>query len=169
MILLEKTEPVSKANKDAMNEAINSTRGKVIEALFSHALRACRVSDKEIGNHDSVWTDVQPVFDRELNKCTGTNFEFSTLCGVYLANLTYIKHSWVKNNIKQRIFSDKFPDNCRCALIGLAYSKTSRPIIRMLIEYGVFDLALSMKLKGLNTRKILLQWIALAYCGVMRN
>ena len=162
LILMEKTEPVSKADKDAMNQAINSTRGKVIEALFSHTLRACRVSDKENGDHDSVWTDVQPVFDSELNKCAGTNFEFSTLCGAYLANLAYIKHSWVKNNIK-RIFSDKFPENCRCALIGLAYSKTSRPIIRMLIEYGVFDLALSMKLKSQNTRKILLQWIALAY------
>ena len=162
LILLEKTEPVSKANKDAMNQAINSTRGKVIEALFSHTLRACRVSDKENGDHDIVWTNVQPVLDGELNKCTGNNFEFSTLAGAYLANLAYINPSWVKNNIN-KIFSDKFPDNCRCALIGLAYSKTSRPIIRMLIEQGVFDLALSMKLKGQNTRKILLQWIALAY------
>ena len=162
LILLEKTEPVSKADKDAMNQAINSTRGKAIEALFSHSLRACRASDKAVGDHGVVWTDVQPVLDGELNKCTGTNFEFSTLAGAYLANLAYINLSWVKNNIN-KIFSDKFPDNCRCALIGLAYSKTSRPIIRMLIEQGVFDLALSMKLKGQNTRKILLQWIALAY------
>ena len=162
LILLEKTEPVSKADNEAMNQAINSTRGKAIEALFSHTLRACRVSDKEVGDHDVVWTEVQPVFDSELNKCTGTNFEFSTLTGAYLTNLAYIDHNWVKKNI-ERIFSDKFPDNCRCALIGLAYSKTSRPVIRMLIEQGVFDLALSMKLKGGNTRKILLQWIALAY------
>ena len=50
-LLLENSEADEDAKEDAMFQAINSPKGKTIEALFSHTLRVCRISDKERGDH----------------------------------------------------------------------------------------------------------------------
>lgn len=161
-LLLEKIKPESEIREDAMFQAINSAKGKVIEALFNHALRACRVSDKETGEHYSVWTEIRPVFDRELDKCKGANFEFSTLAGAYLTNLAYMNHEWLRENI-QRIFPEEYTDNCVCALNGIAHATASRPVYSMLTEMGVLDRALQIDIKKQHIKEILLQWIATAY------
>ena len=161
-LLLEKTEPISKLEQEVMFQVINSTRGKVIQALFSHTLRACRVRDQKTGSHHTVWDEVSPVYEQELDKCKGSNFEFSTLTGEYLAHLAYINFDWLRDNIK-RIFSEEYPDNYVCILNGLAYSKTSRPVIKILIKDKIMDSALKIDLKGKNIRNTVLHWIALAF------
>lgn len=40
---------------DPMTHAINTTKGRVIEALVSHTLRSCRVADKDGNGHTAVW------------------------------------------------------------------------------------------------------------------
>ncbi len=161
-LLLQKTEPIFKIEQEVMFQVINSTRGKVIEALFSHTLRACRVHDQNTGSHQTVWDEVSSVYEHELDKCKGTNFEFSTLTGQNLAHLAYINFDWLRDNIK-RIFSEEYPDNYVCTLNGLAYSKTSRPVINILIKDEIIDSALKIHINGQNIRKTFLHWIALAF------
>lgn len=161
-LLLEKIEPEAGAEGNAMYQAINSTRGKVIEALFSHTLRACRVSDKVADEHHAVWTVVRPTFEKELWKCKGANFEFSTLAGACLTNLAYIDHEWLRENI-QRIFPEEYMDNCICALEGMVHATASRPIYTMMMETGILDRALQMDIKNQHAKDILLQRVALAY------
>ncbi len=79
--LLQRLPAETKLTDDPMSTAINTPKGRAIEALFSHALRICRVADQTIGNHTPAWAKLQPIFDRELNACQNNNAEFSTLCG----------------------------------------------------------------------------------------
>ena len=83
--LLEHVKAAGEPPGDPMMHTLNSPKGRVIEALFSHALRACRVESSSIGSHARAWNDVRPLFEIELSKCKNANFEFSTSCGEYLA------------------------------------------------------------------------------------
>lgn len=160
--MLENTEPAAEASEEAVTQAINSAKGKAIEALFIHTLRECRVKDEEVEEHHTIWSEIRPVFEKELDKCKGTNFEFSALAGNYLIYLDYISHEWLQENI-QRIFPEKYTDNFLCALNGLVYERTSQPVYDMLAEAGILDRALHIELKGTHTKEGLLERIALAY------
>ena len=162
-ILLEKLEMQTEAPpSDAMNQAINLSRGKAIEALFIHALRECRVSDQNSKEHVSVWTMMKPTFDAELAKCKNTNFEFSTLSGYYITNLDYMDGDWLRGSI-QRIFPRDFRDNFRCAIDGLAHGTVTDSIYDLLVKTDVIDLALREQLADRNVRERIIERIALAY------
>src|SRR5665647_1620254 len=122
---------------------MRDSKGKAIEAMYSHALRACRLSDRTQEGHAHIWTQLQPAFDRELNKCKDTNYEFSTLAGAYLANLDYMDRNWLQANIKQ-IFPQQFPANFACALEGLAYGPATRPLYSLLSANGIIEQALKI-------------------------
>jgi hypothetical protein len=74
-------------------QAINTAKGRILEALFSHALRACRASDKQVGSHEAAWNELQPLFARELTKTETGNCEFSTLLEAYFANAHEVRSS----------------------------------------------------------------------------
>ena len=161
-LMLENIEPDAYAQEDAITQAINSAKGKVIEALFIHTLRECRVNDKEVEEHHTIWTEIRPILDKELDKCKGTNFEFSALAGNYLIHLDYISHEWLQKNI-QRIFPEEHSENFLCALNGLVYAQISQPVYAVLAEAGILDRALRIELKGTQTKEGLLERTALAY------
>lgn len=160
--LLDKLEQVYESDKDAMHQAINSSRGKVIEAMFGHALRECRISDRTLGEHGTVWDRMRSTFDRELSMCTGGNYEFSTLIASYIANIDYMSHEWLNSNV-QNIFPERYLENTMCALEGLAYAPATRPIYAMLLEHGVLDRALRLDFKGRYSREKLIERISLAH------
>lgn len=145
-----------------MFQAINSPKGKAIEAMFSHALRVCRLADRA-QNHDHVaaWASLASVFDAELVKTRGDNFEFSTLAGSYIVNLDYMGTVWLQENILG-IFPEQFSHNFRCAVEGLAYAQATRRIFRLLAERGVIDRALAENMPQ-RGRDHLVERIALAY------
>lgn len=159
--LLEKVKGANEPPEDPMMHTLNSPRGRVIEALFSQALRACRVDQNSTNSHAKAWTDVRPLFETELAKCKNSNFEFSTSCGQYLAQLDYMDASWTKTNIS-RIFPAEFQSNSRCALEGLAFTSFTRSVYGLLVEPGVIDRALLYDLKG-EARRKLVERIAAAY------
>jgi len=161
-ILLKNLEAVTEARDDAMFQAINSARGKAIEALFSHALRVCRVSDAEKQEHASSWESMRLTFEVELEKCHNTNYEFSTLAGNYIAHLHYMNHAWLETNIK-RIFPMEFVINFNCALEGLAYASASRQIYTILADNGIVDAALMSDFKGKYAHEKFIERLALAY------
>jgi hypothetical protein len=102
------------------------------------------------------------VYDAELAKCTDANFEFSTLRGVYLANLLYLSQPWAEGNIA-RIFPTEHHANTLCALDGLAYSGAQSSVFALLVDAGVIDRALKADLKGRYTLEKLLERVAVAY------
>jgi hypothetical protein len=161
-ILLERSEPAADIDKDAMTQAINTEKGKALEALFSHALRTCRVADRIRKTHVDDWDSMRPVFDAELSKCRGTNFEFSTLAGAYLANIEYLAADWLELHVDE-IFPADQPDNFFCAVSGLTYAPATRSIFGLLVNHGVLDRALKLELRERSVRERLVERIALAY------
>ena len=161
-ILLDKARAVDHPPDDAMSEAINSTKGKAVEVLFSQTLRVCRASDKVNGSHAEAWAGVRHLFDAELRKCKDANYEFSTLAGAYLPQLDYMDRDWAKAEV-DHIFPADYPPNSICAIDGLAYAQFTLPVYAALAERGVLDRALRYELKGRNARERLLERIAAAY------
>ena len=160
--LLQREPPAPETNVDAMLQALNTPKGRIVEALFSHALRAARVSDKTSGSHEKVWATLQPIFERELVLCKNANFEFSTLCGAYLPQLQYLDDAWTDQHVNL-IFPAEYEVNMVCALDGLAYASFTRPLYEVLTKYRVVDRALSLALKGRDTREKVLGRIAGGY------
>lgn len=163
VILLEQLDWRDEPPKsDSMTQAINSSRGKAIEAVFSHALRACRLADRELQQHADVWALMKPVFEIELTKCQDNNYEFSTLAGAYITHLDYIDRDWLKAQIL-RIFPNQFQGNFICALGGLAYANVTRPVYAILVESGIIDRALRLQIDDRRVIERLVERIALAY------
>lgn len=162
-ILLEKLECRDEApGSDAMTQAINSSRGKAIEAVISHTLRACRLSDRVLQEHVEVWATMRPIFEAELAKCQNANYEFSTLVGAYIVNFYYIDSEWLAAKINQ-IFPLEFLNNFICALGGLTYAEVTNPIYQLLVRNGVIDHALRQQLKDKRASERLVKRVALAY------
>ena len=161
-ILIEHGQAVTEPSDDPMTHAINSSKGRALDAAFSHILRSCRLADKATGSHAAAWADAHGVIDQELTQCVGDNFEFSTLCGSYLGNLEYIDSHWLQDNIG-RIFPVAHPMNLGCALAGLAYASATRKAYRMLRDAGVMDAALRLEFKGRHGREKLLERLTLGY------
>jgi hypothetical protein len=160
--LLQQLPAKTELTDDPMSTAINTPKGRAVEALFSQALRACRVADQISGNHTSTWAQLQPIFDREVNSCKNDNAEFSTLCGAYLAQLEYLDAAWAKQHIPD-IFPAVVPMNDQAAIAGLAYAAFTRQIYEHLVHGGIVDRALQYDLQGREAREKLLERIAAAY------
>lgn len=161
-VLLERSEASATPGDDPMHMAINSPKGKAVEALFNHALRQCRVSDRASGSHERSWGALQPIFFRELEKAKGQNFEFSTLAASYLANVQYMSEAWLVESIR-KLFPSEFPDNFYSAIGGLAYSEPTKVTYRLLVDAGVVDFALQHYEGEGRLKDRLIERIALAY------
>ena len=161
--LLQHEPGVATASDDAMTQALNTTKGRILEALFSQALRAARLSDQQHGGaHRDTWEVIRPLFETELAKCKNANYEFSTLCGAYLPQLQYLDAAWTNQHVDQ-VFPVTFEVNAVCALDGLAYASFTREIYELLAEHGIIDRALRLELKGRSARERLIERIGAAY------
>ena len=161
--LLEKSAPQAAPAEDkALDVAINTAKGKAIEALVDHALRCCRLSDQASNTHAEVWHKLQPHFDRELAKCRNANFEFSAIAGSSIGNLYYMSETWVNDNFR-KLFPTEFTTNCLSALDGLAYATPTKSVYTELVASGVLVWALGQEMIGEHARKSLLQRMGLAY------
>lgn len=160
--LVEHGDVATEQDHDPMTQAINSSKGRALEAAFSHILRKCRLADAESGSHESVWSEVSGFMDREIGLCVDANFEFSTLCGALIDNLVYINVHWLRRHLDE-IFPVAYPANLVCALGGLAYASTTRKTYRILRDAGVMDNALQVELRGRACRERLMKRLALAY------
>jgi hypothetical protein len=163
LILLGKSEAQKEPRtEDALTAAINTAKGKAVEALLDHSLRRCRLSDQAHGSHGDAWQELQPIFDAELAGCRNANFEFSALAGAYIGNLHYMCAAWVRDNFK-RVFPTEYAANCLSALDGLAFSPPMQLIYQELVKSGVMDWALRQEAMGQHAREALLQRMGLAY------
>jgi hypothetical protein len=145
-----------------MTHALNSEKGRVIGAMYNHALRVCRVAKQRNQSITEAWSSVRGAFDSEIVKCRNANFEFSTLSASYIANLDFMSHDWLVANIR-RLFPSEFPLNFKVALAGLAYATPTRPIYKLLAATGVFEDAFKTQLQDSQSKERITEWICLAY------
>lgn len=160
--LLEKTELTKEPTDDPVSQAINWPRGKAIEALINHALRECRLADKNGGGHTKVWEVLVPIFDNELSKCVNNNFEFSTLAGMYISNLFYLSADWVQARL-EKLFPKAHPNNLRCAASGLAYARATRQTYLLLSKAELVQPILDATKPDTTEREKFIERIGLAY------
>lgn len=164
-LLREQRSEAEGREEDAMTEAINATKGRCIEALFDLSLYICREADQQRRAHTKEWIELEPLFNKEIANCKNANFEFSTLCGAYLANIYYLNSDWLARHIedifpKAPIYSRNFD----CALQGFAYMpQPTKAIYALLREQGIFHIAIERVTKGRHAREKLLQHISVAY------
>lgn len=161
-ILLVRAEACDKPSDDPMTAAINSPKGKAIEALFSHALRQCRVCDAMNQDHSACWAKMERIFDRELAGTKGQNLEFSTLAATYLPNLEYLSRNWLTTHVKE-IFREDCADNFDAAIGGLAYAAATKSNYLMLLDAGIIDAAQRRYQGKTKFKNRLVERIALAY------
>ncbi len=162
-ILLAKLPYDDKADvKDPLNKAINTSRGKAIEALITYALFMCRNEQKEKGSHVDAWQQVETLFDSELAACKNENYDFSALLGNYINQFGFMSFEWLERNIK-KAFPVEFQTNFLCALGGLAYAQEYGKVYVLLRDANIITHALSLEVESSQTKERLLERIALAY------
>jgi hypothetical protein len=147
---------------DPMTHALNTEKGRIIGAMYNHALRVCRLANQQKKSIPGAWASLQGAFDSEIAKCRNANFEFSTLSASYIANLDFMSHDWLVANVR-RLFPSEFSLNFKVALGGLAYATPTRPIYQLLASNGVFENALTTKIEDSHSRERITEWICLAY------
>lgn len=161
--LLRIAESAPEYSDDPMMQALNTPKGRTISALFSFALRSCRVGDQTAGSHEREWSKVSQLFDSEISKCKNANYEFSTQSAANLAQLQYLNSDWVLQNFPA-LFPKEFPANDMCALAGLAYASFTKSIYAHLLSVSAIDRALEYKtLPGAQTKVKLLERVTAAY------
>ena len=119
--VLEASPADNEQSSDAVSHAINSSRGRTLEAFIHLALAMRRTEAAEDSASNETWTAVGPVLEAELGTSeTGLNAEFAAMCGLYCANLHFLNADWTEGNF-DRLFSTTNEAAWRCAAQGFAY------------------------------------------------
>lgn len=159
----QKGEPFTE-ERDAVSIAINSPRGKCVEALINYALRLCRLTDKSKKAHDELWTkDLQPIFDEQMHQLQDGNLEFVTLFANYIPNLLYLSRSWMMKQLPI-IFKKESRLRWLCAMQGYTYvNRIYAEIYRFLSEDSHFRHALDAQELEARVKDKIIQNIVIAY------
>jgi hypothetical protein len=164
-ILLEReTGNEFKEDSDAVSIAINSPRGRSIQALINMALRACRLEDRERKkNHSAAWSHYVHYFDAELERRRQQEYDFSVLVTNYLPNFLYMSREWTIENLGE-IFDNTDKIAWRSAMQGYAYVDTVyEEIFSFLKTRGHFLEALDDEHLRARVRERIVQNIGVAY------
>jgi hypothetical protein len=158
-----------KPDSDAVSVAINSPRGRCIEALLNLTLRHCRLEDQRAGAHAQSWGHFSQIFDSELTRAEDGEYEFVTLLVNYLPNLMYISKEWTLQNLP-RMFDESKYQKWLCAMQAYAcVSTVYDDVYQFLKVNGHFLRALDdVNLKDRVDEKIV-QNIAIAYVNDLEN
>jgi hypothetical protein len=82
-----------------MTHALNTEKGHAIGAMYNHALRVCRLENSASKSTEKAWASLKEAFDAEIAKCRNANYDFSTLSASYIANLDFMSHEWLVDNV----------------------------------------------------------------------
>ena len=108
--------------RDALTTAINSPRGKCVQALINCSLHRCRLVDKESGSHSALWEEeLVQAFDHEMVLTKqDNNYEFAVLFAAYILNLLYLDEAWTLNQLPW-VFDKENRGKWLCAIDGYTY------------------------------------------------
>ena len=162
VLLDRETGAEFKPESDAVSIAINSSRGRCLEAFINLTLRQCRLAGSE-AERSRVWAHFEKRYDSELTRASSGEYEFATLVVNYLPHFLYMSKSWVLRNLG--VMFDSNPEQrWLCAMQAYSYVNRVYPeIYNHLKNNGHFVRALDdPRLKDRVDEKII-QNIAIAY------
>lgn len=108
-------------DSDAVSVAINSPRGRCLEAYFKLALYQCRNLEQDIEARQNIWETYEDVFTKELNKpVTANEYEFITIALMYIRNFLYLSKRWTNENL-EKMFGDVNSLQWLCAVQAYSY------------------------------------------------
>jgi hypothetical protein len=149
---------------DAVSKAINTPRGRCLEALINLTLRTCRLADsREDKQHEAAWRHFESLYQDELTGYKVGRFEFSVFATQYLPNFLYMSPEWVKRNLEQ-IFDPSNKLHWLCAMQGFAYVNNVYPdVYNFLKNQGHFAAGLDENLLRKKASDKIVQHIVVAY------
>ncbi len=153
--------------QDAVLVAINSPRGKCVQALINYALRLCRLAEKKYTGHEEQWqNELQPIFDKQINQVqTGEveNYEFVTLFARHLPNFFFMNQSWTMKQLPI-IFNKENRIGWLCAMHGYTYVNTVYPeAYKFLLKNSHVHDALDSEEIGYRSKEKIIQNLVVAY------
>jgi len=108
-------------DSDAVSIAINSPRGRCLEAYFKLALFQCRNTEKDSDERQTIWTTYEKVFTNELNKpAIAKEYEFITIVLMHIRNFLYLSKHWTNDNL-EKMFGDVNSLQWLCAVQAYSY------------------------------------------------
>jgi hypothetical protein len=129
-------------DSDAVSIAINSPRGRCIEAYLKLALYQCRNVEKDSAEHQQIWASYLPTFDNELLKPESANeYEFITILLMYVRNFLYLSKDWTHSNL-ERMFGNVNSLQWVCAVQAYSYVAWLIPEIHQMFKEKNFYSAL---------------------------
>lgn len=138
LALIENDKSSISGTKSRLTKAINTLKGKVLEALINYALLRCRLYEKNNDDHTKVWKDLQSHFDKEL-KSERVNYVTTAIYAKYLPNLLYLNNYWVEQNLSVLFSLDKKRELWLAAIDGYGYSKYLNIVFDFLIDTNQFE------------------------------
>jgi len=124
VILLERQNGSEfQLESDAVLVAINSPRGRCIEALINLTLRSCRLEHNKLNTHTQAWELYSDIYETELERSNRGEYEFITLVAMFLANFDYMSREWVKSHLSD-IFDQSNYQKWLCAMQGYIHVGT---------------------------------------------
>ena len=97
LIVAHKTDSDLKYIADILTSVLNSTLGKVYEAMINLSLRHARIYRREV--EDRWIKSIKDYFNEKLTAQDGASIELYVVAGEYLSNLLYLDKQWVIANI----------------------------------------------------------------------
>jgi len=163
VILAKESGEDFKEDSDAVIVAINSSRGRCLEAMISLTMRSCRLGDNQHKDHSGVWAKFEPFYNDELSKSECDEYEFATLVVNFLPNFLYMSKNWVMDNIG-KIFDKTNRQKWLCAMQGYVYiERVYEEIFKFLKNNGHFISALDDEILNEVVTEKIIQNIAVAY------
>lgn len=108
-------------DSDAVSIAINSPRGRCLEAYFKLALYQCRNLEQDLEARENIWAIYEQVFTDELNKpVTANEYEFITIVVMHIRNFLYLSKRWTNDNL-EKMFGDVNSLQWLCAVQAYSY------------------------------------------------
>ena len=170
VLLQNQVGELFQADSDAVGIAINSARGRCIEALVNLALRECRLEDgSNGGEHISTWERYLPVFQEELDLTEKGQYEFSALLPYYLPNFLYMSREFVLDNLSN-LFSNSNEVKWSCAIQGYCYvTKFFKDVYIFLIKNGDLKKSIDKEYLSDFVKKRVIENISVAYINDLED
>jgi hypothetical protein len=162
LLLMEKQRGEEFKNEsDAVFLAINSPRGRCLEAFITLTFRCCRLDDRKKTQHADAWSHFKRVYEAEVQR--QGEYEFATLLVNRLQLFLYMSSEWTISQLPW-VFDSGNNQRWSCGMQAYAYvSHVYKEIFEYLKGHGHFLRALDDKnLKDRVVDKIV-QNIAVGY------
>ena len=150
-------------DQDVVHVTINSSKGRCLEAFINLALLEFRSAGEDEVKREKIWSNYEPIFEKELKKSDNGEYEFLTLTVYYLPNFMYMSKEWTMKNLSY-IFDDSNYQKWLCAMKAYAHHhRVYAYLYQFLAENNHYAKALDDEyLKGGVIKKIV-QSIVVAY------